>query len=242
VMNILEGFNPLVFSMTSGICSVKISQLISSAVTNEILENTAGTTRTEIQLSCGKEYHRPFTMNKTEYVKAKDQNVTTLATARRRKPASDHNIPACLGSGSFTVLETNGTARYFPATEDNLLRVLTSYGYHLSSSKELVRLHNDEYQAELDVISHVAAYFDVSSKRLIDDMPQVFESVFARGFGEELCNSLTTKLKLVGERGLESCARYVRDEPDIEARRNDLTRIRNILDKTEHTIERFFID
>lgn len=181
-------------------------------------------------------------MNKTEYINAKDQNVTTFATARNRNPTSD--TPACIevGYGSFTVMETNGTSRYFPATEDNLLRVLTAYGYHLSSSKELVRLHNDVYQAELDVISHVAAYFDVSSKRLIDDMPQIFESVFAHGFGEELCNSLTTRLKMVGDRGLESCARYVRDEPDIEARRQDLTRIRNILDKTKETIERFFID
>lgn len=182
-------------------------------------------------------------MNKTEYINAKDQNVTTFATARGRKPTSDtcDDTPS-VGYGSFTVIETNGTSRYFPATEDNLLRVLTAYGYHLRSSKELVRLHNDEYQAELDVISHVAAYFDVSSKRLIDDMPQVFESVFAHGFGEELCNSLTTRLKMVGDRGLESCARYVRDEPDIEARRDDLTRIRNILDKTKETIERFFID
>jgi len=183
-------------------------------------------------------------MNKTEYVKAKDQNITTFA-ARRQKSAADTIDDLQLGVkglGSFTVIETSGTSRYFPATEDNLLRVLTAYGYHLSSSKELVRLHNDEYQAELDVISHVAAYFDVSSKRLIDDMPQVFETVFARGFGKELCNSLATKLKMVGERGLDSCARYVRDEPDIEARRHDLTRIRTILEKTKETIERFFID
>ena len=178
-----------------------------------------------------------------EYVNVKDQNLTTFATARQRKPASETNEGViCGGIGSFTVQETNGTARYFPATEENLLRVLTAYGYHLSSSKELVRLHNDDYQAELDVISHVAAYFEVSSKRLIDDMPQVFETVFAAGFGQEVSNSLITKLNLVGDRGLESCARYVRDEPDIEARRQDLTRIRNILDKTKETIERFFID
>jgi len=183
-------------------------------------------------------------MNKPEYMKAKEKNVTAFATARRLRPASDTSdgIPVCLSSGSFTVIETNGTSRYFPATEDNLLRVLSAYGHHLSSSKELVRLHNDEYQAELDVISHVAAYFDVSSKRLIDDMPQVFETVFAAGFGDELSKSLTTKLKLVGEQGLESCARYVRDEPDIEAKRHDLTRVRNILDKTKETIDRFFID
>src|SRR5271170_5799070 len=139
-------------------------------------------------------------MNKMEYVNVKDQNLTTFAIARQRKPASETTEGA--GNGSFNVHETNGTARYFPATEENLLRVLTAYGYHLSSSKELVRLHNDEYQVELDVISHVAAYFEVSSKRLIDDMPQVFETVFAAGFGQELSNSLITKLNLVGDRGL----------------------------------------
>ena len=217
--------------------------LIISAVTKDILEKTAEITRSELQLSCRKEYHRPFTLNKAEYIKAKDQNVTTFAVARRRQasPSLSPTIP-CVDSGTFTVIDVNGSSRYYPATEDNLLRVLTAYGFHLSSSKDLVRLHDDEYQAELDVISHVAAYFDISSKRLVDEIPQVFETVFARGFGERLCNSLTTNLNLVGDGGLETCARYARDEPDIEAKRNELTRVRSILDKTKETIDRFFIN
>ena len=141
---------------------------------------------------------------------------------------------------SFSLLDNNGASRYYPATEENLLKILVSFGFPLSSSKDLVRLHNDEYQAELDVISHVAAYFDISSKRLIDDIPQVFETVFARDFGEKLNKVLTTNLGLVGERGLNNCVRYIRDEPDVEAKRENLNRQRNILCKARETIDRFF--
>jgi hypothetical protein len=211
-----------------------VSMLTVSAATNEILDKTREIARREIRLSCRKESHRPFTMNKAEYNKTKEGNVTAFAALRHRAPLS----PA--ERTSFTLMDANGISRSYPATEENLLKVVAAFGFHLSSSKDLVRLNDDECQAELDVISHVVAYFDIASRRLIDEIPQVFETVFAREFGENLNKVLTTKLNLVGEKGLDNCARYIRDEPDIEAKRARLTRMRKILDKARETIERFY--
>jgi len=211
------------------------STLILSVVTNQILDNAAQKTLEEIRSYCRMENHRPFTMNVAEYLKAKEERVTAFALDRHKNAP----LPSTNG-GTFRLEDTSGASRVFSANEDTLLRVLSSYGIHLSSSKELVRIHADENDAELGVISHVVAYFDISSKRLIDDIPKVFETMFARDFGVELRQVLTTNLKLVGAPGLDNCQRYIRDEPDVQAMRNNLTRQQDILVKALDTVSRFF--
>ena len=172
-------------------------------------------------------------MHRAEYIRAKETNLTSFAAIRHTPPTFEER-------SSFSLFDSNGASRLYPATEENLLRVLGAYGHHLSSSRDLARLNDDEYQAELDVIAHVSAYFDISSKRVIDDIPQIFEAVFARNFGERLAKELTTNLNLIGERGLDNCAKFVRDEPDVEGKRIYLTRLRGILEKARETIDRFF--
>ena len=167
----------------------------------------------------------------------KEERVTAFAITRHQNNPS--YLPRTT-NGIFKLTDMNATSRSFYTSEDNLLTVLAAYGIHLNSMKQLVRIHADEYDAELGVISHVAAYFDISSKRLIDDIPKVFETVFAREFGQELGRVLMAKLKLVGEGGVGNCARYVRDEPTIKAKRDDFTRQQKILQEALNTIDRFF--
>ena len=151
----------------------------------------------------------------------------------------DNPLPSIDGH-TFILEDRHGSFREFNATETTLLRVLGHFGLHLSSAKELVRIYVDEYQAELNVIAHVIAYFDISSKRLIDDVPKIFESVFARKFGLKLKDSMTTKLDLVGDGSLEVCLRYIKDEDNVQIQRTDLTRQQEILIKAMDTVERFF--
>jgi hypothetical protein len=92
----------------------------------------------------------------------------------------------------------------------------------------------------LDVIAHVAAYFDIASTRTIDNIPQLFESRFASKFVLRLEEDLVTKLNLFGEGGLERCRMYVRDEPDIQERRERLIREKKILEDALATIDRFY--
>jgi hypothetical protein len=205
-----------------------------SSVVSEVLDETAAKTRQEIRHYCGMENHRPFTMNKEEYITAKEENVTKLALLRHSKA----QLPCTKGT-PFYLEDIRGSSHQFSATEDNLLAVLSAYGIHLSSAKELVRIYVDEYQAELDVIAHVVAYFDISSKRLIDDIPKIFEKRFAHGFGQELKKVLTTKLNLIGDPGLDTCSRYIRDEPEVQEKRRQLRREQRILMKASKTMEEF---
>lgn len=174
-------------------------------------------------------------MNNDEYNKIKKANITSFSL--KRHPGGQVSLKE---GGTFSLIDGTGNSRHFPATEGNLLRVLAAFGLHLSSSKELVRMHTDKYHAELDVISHVTAYYDISSKRLIDDIPQVMETVFAKDFGLDLGKCLTKTLDLVGPKGVENCERYIQDEPDVHAKREDLLRQRGILDNALATLDKSF--
>jgi hypothetical protein len=200
-----------------------------------MLTEAATETRKTIRQYCTMESLRPLTLNTEPYKKAQEENVTRFALMRH----GDNPLPGVDGH-SFTLEDRHGYSREFNATEITLLSVLGHFGLHLSSAKDLVRIYVDEYQSELDVIAHVIAYFDISSKRLIDDIPKIFESVFARKFGLELKESLTTKLDLVGDGSLELCSRYIRDEDNVQIQRADLTRQQEILIKAVDTVSRFF--
>jgi Dynamin GTPase effector domain len=183
------------------------------------------------------ENHRPFTLNK-QYLNIKEECVTTFALMRHGRSSS--GLLPCATEGNFKLTDASGNPRTYPASEENLVTVLSAYGIHLSSLKQLSRIHEDEYDAELDVISHVTAYFDVSSKRIIDDIPKLFETIFALDFGQELEKHLAKNLKLVEDGGVGTCKRYIRDEPDIQSKRDDLSRHHQILKTALDTVDGFF--
>jgi Dynamin central region/Dynamin GTPase effector domain len=203
---------------------------ISSAV-SEILHETAHMTRKTIHQYCRMEKHRPFTMSKDEYSEAKEQEITEFALQRH----GNQDIPLMNGQ-TFALADIYGTSRTFSATEDNLLTILAVYGIHLNSPQDLIRVHHDTKQVELDVIAHVSAYFDLSSKRLIDDIPKIFETIFAEDSGIRLGKELCTKLGLVGEKGFSTCERYAKDDPETHAKRADLGRKKTILEAALATI------
>jgi hypothetical protein len=174
-------------------------------------------------------------MNK-EYYTRKEQNLTAYALLRHQNTSI--GVPST--SSAFRLLDGTGNPRSYPATEENLVTVLSAYGIRLSSLTHLARIHADEYDAELEVISHVAAYFDIASTRIIDSIPQLFETMFASRFAQELEERLTIDLKLLGDGGVDRCKKYVRDESDIQFNRDKLLREKKILKEALATIDRFY--
>ena len=182
------------------------------------------------------ETHRPFTMQNSEYRRAKAEKLAGFLAVRRGPQV----LPK-IDSTTFVLTDSYGNnTRPINTSENNLLSVLSAYGIHLSSAKDILRLHKDEYETEMDVVAHVLAYFDISSKRLVDDVPRYYETVFAKSFGNEMETSLTSQLNLVGDGALANCARFVKDEPEIQARRNELERKEDILTKAVKTVNHFF--
>jgi hypothetical protein len=187
-----------------------------------------------INLYCSMEKRRPFTLLHDEFLEIKDELLRKFSDSRRTLR---------IRSGSTYILkDTNGYTHAYHTGDNNLLTILSAHGYDIHSERYLKRLDDpDEFEAELIVISQVLAYFDLSSKRIIDVIPMIFEKVFAQHFSDELSKVLTVELELVGERGLENCARYAQEEPAVRVKREDLTRQRVILERALEVIARFFI-
>jgi len=71
-------------------------------------------------------------------------------------------------------------------------------------------------------------------------MPMIFETVFAANFVEDLRVALTSKLKLVGESGLDNCKKYGVDEPEVQAKRTALEWHKTILSNALRIVSNLF--
>lgn len=182
-------------------------------------------------------------MNHKGYSLATDELNADLAHARALENQTTFNTAAS-SSSTHTVRDIYGTTHSITAKgvgESVLLGLLTANGFPVSSARQLVRLHDpDIYETELEVIAQVLAYFEISSQRIMDVMPMIFETVFARDFGDEIRKELTSSLKLVGDCGLENCARFAREEPDIQLRREDLNKRKDILSRAVTVVHQFY--
>jgi hypothetical protein len=179
------------------------------------------------------EERRPFTLLDDEFLEIKEALLRKFSDPRRRR--------RIVSGSTYYLKDTNGHTHAYRTSDNKILTILSAHGYDIHSEKYLERLDDpDEFEAELIVISQVLAYFDLASKRIIDVIPMIFEKVFAQHFSDELAKSLTVELELVGERGLENCARYAQEEPAARAKRENLTRQRVILERALEVIARFF--
>ena len=166
-----------------------------------------------------------------------------FADLRNRRPESQR--PDVVHS-TLTV-KRNGNSQSVSSLARNeddqktLLTLLLNHGYPITSTRQLARLFEpDNYEAELDIMSRVLAYFEISSNRIIDVMPMIFETAFICESAEELAKVLTSELKLIGEFGFETCKRYGKDEPDIQVKREDYRRQADILSDARSIISKFF--
>jgi hypothetical protein len=153
-------------------------------------------------------------------------------------------VPSPVSSSRHTVRDFYGNSQSIISCadgDDTLLSLLTAKGYRISSTKQLARLHDpDEFETELKVVSEILAYFEIASKRIVDIMPMIFETRLPHDFEEDIRKALISKLGLVGECGLENCARYVVDEPGIRSKREVLNREKGILSKAFAIVSQFY--
>jgi hypothetical protein len=205
--------------------------LIFRSVIRETLAKAAVQTRDQIQFFCRMECHRPFTLNNSHY-RDTQSNILAELTMQRRIDNRHGDGPTSISS-THTLKDAFGQRHSISTKsvgDDVLLDVLRSRGYALSSTKQLSRLSEpDEFEAELVVVSGILAYFEISSKRIIDIMPMIFENAFICEFAMELRNVLASGLGFLGEFGYETCAKYGRDEPEIQIKRQDYERKSEIL-------------
>lgn len=110
-----------------------------------------------------------------------------------------------------------------PEDISELQGLLARLGYP-SDEHALARLHGpDKYEEELIVMAETSAYFHVSYKRIIDNIPRVIDHDFLRSIANELQDSLINGLALGSENAAERASTYLMEDPEVSTTRTLLT-------------------
>lgn len=97
-----------------------------------------------------------------------------------------------------------------------------------------------EYDAELETISYVAAYFDFSCRRFVDLVPMIVHTRLAFDFSKDLHDSLFDGLGITGEKGFKNCEKYLEEHHSLRYMRANLKARQEILDKSNEILKRVF--
>ncbi|KAL0571649.1 hypothetical protein V5O48_010307 [Marasmius crinis-equi] len=129
-----------------------------------------------------------------------------------------------------------------PEDLNELLSTLAKFGYTGLTEEDLGKLTPaDEYETELQVMAEVRGYFQVAYKRVIDAIPCCMDLHFLKALGKEMQPFLVTKLGLGTSGASERCARYLAEDPEIVARRNELLARRQRLESVQRELSNFDI-
>ncbi|TFK46143.1 hypothetical protein OE88DRAFT_1687998 [Heliocybe sulcata] len=140
----------------------------------------------------------PFTQNGHYYDSCRDKWLAKYKDARARKaPVSDgheEKINAALAA-------------------------LANLGYDGLTAEDLGKLNPpDEFIREINVMAQVRAYFQVSYKRVIDNVPLLIDHKFVRAIAKELQAFLILKLGLGTANASSRCAAYLAEDPSVVVR------------------------
>jgi Dynamin GTPase effector domain len=186
------------------------------------------------------ESNRPFVLSDSRFKDVVESNLTELLQ-KRYDLLSD---PIRASTSTHTIRDMHGNSFSITSREmdmDVLVSLLAAKGFHISSTKQLARLHeHGECSVELSVVAAVEAYFAFSTERVCDVVSQLFENVFVREFVSRLKKSLVVELGLVGEHGHTKCVGYAKDEPQIEQEREGLKKQKDILLAARNVISQFY--
>ncbi|KAH8092249.1 P-loop containing nucleoside triphosphate hydrolase protein [Cristinia sonorae] len=106
--------------------------------------------------------------------------------------------------------------------ENEALSLLVKLGYNATVEDFGKLVPPDVYEQEMDVMAEVRAYFHVSYKRMIDNVPMTIDNMFLFAFARELQPCLIEKLGLGSFSSAARCASYLAEDPNVVHERDEL--------------------
>jgi len=192
------------------------------------MQEAAEETRKAMGLSFELEENRPFTQNRDAFITSKEEHMINFHYALTQP---NWQFPEKSVRASFTIHDSKGGRRSVSRdylSENELMNQATSYllekGIQVSNPKKLALLSSQgEYGTELAFMSACLAYFDISSMRVIEDMPRIFEVVYLKRFERKLWTKLASALNLNNAEGVETCKRFTKENGELQEKRRRLT-------------------
>ncbi|KAF8878222.1 P-loop containing nucleoside triphosphate hydrolase protein [Infundibulicybe gibba] len=125
---------------------------------------------------------------------------------------------------------------------NSVLALLAEVGYTGLTKDDLGKLNPpDEYETELKVMAEIRAYFQVSYKRIIDNIPLLIDLKFVRALGKELLPFFISKFELGTSDSNARCAAYLAEAPLLIAKREELLGRKRRLESVQRELHKFGI-
>ncbi|EPQ51166.1 hypothetical protein GLOTRDRAFT_133483 [Gloeophyllum trabeum ATCC 11539] len=106
---------------------------------------------------------------------------------------------------------------------NDALSALAKIGITGLTKEDLGRLQpSDQYTRELNVMAQVRAYFGISYRRVIDNVPLIIDYMFVQALGKELQLFLISGLALGTADATLKCAAYLAEDPETRALREEV--------------------
>ncbi|CAL1697633.1 unnamed protein product [Somion occarium] len=100
------------------------------------------------------------------------------------------------------------------------LSALAAIGLDGLKDADLARLRGpDPYEEELTVMAETSAYFHVSYKRIIDNIPRIIDHDFLHSIGKKIQDMMIQDLSLGAEDATERAGRYLAEDDQVRAQR-----------------------
>ncbi|KAJ7766565.1 P-loop containing nucleoside triphosphate hydrolase protein [Mycena maculata] len=123
---------------------------------------------------------------------------------------------------------------------DKALALLAQLGYTGLTEEDLAKLRGgDEYETEISLMSGVRAYFQVSYKRVIDNIPGLIDTKFVKTLAQTLQATLIREFKLGQPEAHAKCAEYLTEDPAVVAKRTDLEQRMKMLQGVQKDLVKF---
>lgn len=132
--------------------------------------------------------------------------------------------------------EISGMIQFFCHMEERRSFVLMEEDYNKTRETIDSDSYSDGADTESVVIANVRAYFDVSSKRLIEVIPMICDTALSLKLYKQLNDSFSSKLGILGDSGSKNSEKYLREDPDIRERRLKLRRKLEIVNQAEQIL------
>jgi len=162
---------------------------------------------------------------------ARVQNKSRPSPPLRPVPSSPTIADIAIGWRQWTPAPTSPAAISIDISSDprdlekinSVLALLADIGYSGLSIEDLGKLNPpDEYEAELNMMAEVRGYFQVSYKRVIDNVPSLIDLKFVKAIPKVVQNFLIAELGLGAADAAARCVKYLAEDPTIVACRDEL--------------------
>jgi hypothetical protein len=132
--------------------------------------------------------------------------------------------------------ETQSFIKYICDMESRQSFILNEADYIKMRQSMDYDAYSDGAETESFVIANVLAYFEISSKRLIEIIPMICDTSLSLKFVPQLETSFLGMLGIVGPLGSENSEKYLRETSEIRERRQRLRRQLEIVNRAEQIL------